>query len=646
MPQYLDNIKVLWDISPINVNGQRVTKEALVQLYSTILRDRMTRSILWMYLRCVPEPPFSTEAEDCLLDGFLKEFEHSRDTWSKTQLFSYDGFFQTPLYPEYPLSPHWVSYVDGFIPYLRQRIQSIGLVYPQVNRTKNVSRETGLNLARLTDMDPAKVTTRDLEVFHATTGEKIRGSCEVRAAWRYNVLKPRTYYAQGGDSYFASRYMKKIAVAFMESLPGSKMKSRTDVSSFLTPESFDSRYWTLWDLTSFTTNLSELKFFLYWITRALEEQSGPIFLTVLDYADGIVEHNLIDLLDDYNEQINLHPVFSIHRILDRLNLEAEVDESVQMNNGMLGVPGNIGFSTTLHTAVSSSISGPHQTVCVGDDATAFTDNSPDEYLIPTIQVLGEIQFEKFDRFPPRPQLNTQCAKFLKRAWRRSEWGLELDFNFPFPITPLMDEWRDPDRTLLKSEWFDRLNTLLAQTGALLWKIFENADQVANFEWSLVKKYLKASYDVFQLPISGSLPGFHLKHTREGSHTIYQIIPPLNFDPRIEDWIEVLALKDPEQEFALPIFYEKAVHLPMMDLGDTDFCTENMVLKVLEDLGCVSIKVVRQSFQVMNATSKMALNQMLKREKGHKLVEVVCTKRFPEWYEEDIQRFFYGLDVQY
>jgi hypothetical protein len=38
--------------------------------------------------------------------------------------------------------------------------------------------------------------------------------------------------------------------------------------------------------------------------------------------------------------------------------------------------------------------------------------------------------------------------------------------------------------------------------------------------------------------------------------------------------------------------------------------------------------------------------MLKREKGHKLVEVVCTKRFPELYEEDIQRLFYGLDVQY
>lgn len=51
------------------------------------------------------------------------------------------------------------------------------------------------------------------------TGARSLGCNEVRASWRYNDLKPRTFYALGGHGFFSSAYMKTITNMIVDILP-------------------------------------------------------------------------------------------------------------------------------------------------------------------------------------------------------------------------------------------------------------------------------------------------------------------------------------------------------------------------------------------------------------------------------------------
>jgi len=139
-------------------------------------------------------------------------------------------------------------------------------LYPAYQRRKNMSRETAQGLFergyRHSDKEWWNFSTGDLERHYAMTGERILGHCEMRTAWTYNILKPRAYYCIGGTDYWASRYIKPIAIDFMNANPITHTKRRMDpcqISMHLDPEDWIA----LWDLESFTTSLVELREFLF-----------------------------------------------------------------------------------------------------------------------------------------------------------------------------------------------------------------------------------------------------------------------------------------------------------------------------------------------------------------------------------------------
>jgi len=366
-------------------------------------------SLIWLFCRCCEELG-PVESDDILKEGIEKEVLASQD------LFSFDAINDYTI-----LSHHSISLYRGlgYSPAAEQmarrfsinihraaRNLSSSYLYPVVQRKKNVSAETSLLYRHhYPNSHPIDIHTSDLERHYFLTGEKIQGRTEMRYSWKFNDLKPRPYYCIGGRDYWQARHIRQIAVEFMNACPTSKIERRKDISLALLDVSPDD-YLTLWDFTSFTTSLSELRHFLYYLSRHLESfddlHKHPLKLIDFRSDDPITHVYIWDLLDSYNESINRFSDFSLVRVLDILQLDdPSVTDMTQSNSGMLGIPGNIGFSTLLHafhTEGQSSMQGRDVMLCVGDDAFATSLDNPHLRLIPHMSRLGKIHRDKFEVF--------------------------------------------------------------------------------------------------------------------------------------------------------------------------------------------------------------------------------------------------------
>jgi len=79
-----------------------------------------------------------------------------------------------------------------------------------------MSRDTCRRLLELgykTDKEEHELTTLDLELMKMKTGIEVGGDCEMRMVWKYNELKPRFYYCQGGTAYWPSRFTVPAGVS-------------------------------------------------------------------------------------------------------------------------------------------------------------------------------------------------------------------------------------------------------------------------------------------------------------------------------------------------------------------------------------------------------------------------------------------------
>jgi len=219
-------------------------------------------------------------AEEVIREGFLKEFGAGQNRREEEQRLSYQVLDQDNFAPSsysifYPIAPGFARYAQNLTNRFSTRLGRLGIIFPQVQRRKNMSRETCRNLyeSGYTGKDKWEdFTTLDLELHKMQTGEMVQGNSEMRMAWKFNELKPRFYYCSGGSDYWESRYMKKIAVELMESIESTTLGRRqnpTDIQYSLKDED----YLAIWDMSAFTSSLSELKHFLFYLVKNLEEDS-------------------------------------------------------------------------------------------------------------------------------------------------------------------------------------------------------------------------------------------------------------------------------------------------------------------------------------------------------------------------------------
>lgn len=574
---------------------------------SRIVKSPIESSLVWMVARTIPENPECDETEEVRYTGFVKEFHAACIMQTPYQKVSYSDFFKDPV--KHPQAYFLRRVADTFV----RRMQGCGIIFPKVNRTKNVSSETRIEYNHLIDPSVDYVRTVDLEVAYYKTGIQCQGCCEMRAAWKFNDLKPRCYYCQGGTLYWPSRYIKVFATELLKSIPSTFTKIRINPELNLQTDS-DEDYIMAWDFTAFTTSLGELKHFLWYIARLLER--SQVFVQVFDYRKGVIRLPAWDLLDEYNELVNMHSEYSVYRIVDKLleTKDTEWELVYQMNNsGPLGVAGNIGFSTALHGVQVCRICGPRRCVCVGDDALGITKEDPNRRLIAAIRSLGTIHPEKFDIMYPQQQ--DDAIRFLKRRFSRSGTALFMSVLFDFPVTAYIDCATGHRTIPADFSVGARQYKIATHVGSLLWEIHSLPDQVTDPDMEIVTNYLRTAYRYLRMPFSGFLPGYSSESL--GPTPCQFCLPPVpsdEFDPRKADWLEWLLDHTPQTYFDLPVFVLKApTPFEYLSKGDKVMLPESQFLSALEDIGVVTLKKLREKVYVGEESNRRRLAKWVRND---------------------------------
>lgn len=584
------------------IRGENISRGEFYDHLEIVIASPIDRSILWLVSRTCLEPENSNEFEEVCQEGFYKEFLATKTFYRYHQQVSYSDFFRQPSYTR----PHSVRAYKIGVEFSR-RCQKLGLLFPVVNRTKNVSDMTTFNYNLIEDL--RYVRTVDLETLYHRTGLQVQGDCEMRMAWKFNDLKPRYYYCIGGTPYWKSRYIRRIAISLMESIPSTYMKIRTNPDFHLSNNP-DTDYITTWDFTSFTTSLQELKHFVWTIARVLERDH--VTLRLFDYRNGLVECMAHTLLDEYNESVNMGDRFSIHRLIDRLDLSLEDEaEHIQMNSGMLGVAGNIGLSTALHGLVVSRECGDHRSVCVGDDALAITENDPTESIIKLLKPLGNIHPEKFGIISPGQQ--DGYIKFLKRRFTRHGTSFVMSVLLNLPPLPYIDGVVGQRTQPINFSYMDRLQKIAVQIGAFYWDVLNLGPLVISEEDMVSATCLiREMYEFLNMPVYGRLSGGNITINGESFHLHFTIPPCLGFDPRVTDWLEHMFAVNREMFFELPMMAHSTDIMPMMSKGDELSLPESPFLSVLEDLEIVKTQPILEYVYLAEEENRRKVRMLFRR----------------------------------
>lgn len=583
--------------------GDFVTRREFSKNLEIVIASPAQRSILWMVARTCLEPRDLDEYEEVCKDGFFKEFMATKTFHYYTQQVSYSFFFRE-VQPKDPYAFKAKKVAEDFI----RRCSQMGIVYPVVNRTKNVSDSTTINYNMVEEK--AYVRTVDLETLYHRTGQQIQGDCEMRMAWKFNDLKPRFYYCNGGTPYWTSRYVRRIAISLMESIPSTYAKLRTNPHIHLSNDP-SSDYITTWDFTSFTSSLAELKHFLWAISRILEKEK--VVLTLFDYRHGLIPCLAHQMLDTYNEQVNMDAEFSIHRVLDKFNLVLQEDGSqhMQMNNGMLGVAGNIGFSTALHGLVTSRECGDYRSVCVGDDALAITSTDPTTSIIKSLIPLGDIHPEKFGIIYPYQQ--DGYIKFLKRRFERVGSSFLMSILLNLPPLPYMDG-RVGHRTIpLRFTKRDRIQKVTTQIGALYWELKDLGPlNISDDDWIVLQDLICSIYRFMDIPFRGRLSGSYIKILDENVQLHFTIPPCIGFNPVSTDWLEYMFETHSDMFFELPVLAFSNDVYPIMCKGDELALPESPFLAILEDLDLVEVTPLYEYLYLAEEENRRRVRVLYKR----------------------------------
>jgi len=620
-----------------------ISKLDLKSLVETMAYSPVLRSFFSMLLRC---ETYSCQSgyEEVLKERILNEIQCSQRKKERSTL-NYSVFFEwdNPRWynPTLKPTPRWVSLARNFASNVALALSNVGVMFPKVQRRKNMSRETCMLLAekgyKRKGVSEKDFTTLDLELHKVETGEEIQGDCELRYAWKFNNLQPRAYYCIGGSQYWPSRYMKRFAIIFMESWIPCKKARRQD-PTLLSFDIEDDDFLAIWDMATFTTDLAELKYFLYFVSRYIEDDLRCMQkpLRVVDYAEGVKTVPIHELLDLYNDTINNGAKYHVFRVAEKAMLGDVSEVMEQKNSGMLGVPGNIGFSTCEHAFHAGyATKDPTSGVGIGDDAIGLVKEHPEDKLVPHMNLIGTLEKSKVDIFYPRNEdLDTQVSKFVKRRFTFSEAGLSIDRLPDFPNLAVVFGVKDEFHTVLSQDRTEVIFKFLGQVGSFLWQL-QSLD-FTDEDCELVVRIFSLCYKKLGLPVHGSLPGYRHHSFRD---YIPVCIPPIIFDYS-QDWSEVLWERTDSTVCMLPLLTGDVLVPDYFESTRSFKATDSKMLQVLIDLGCVEkIRALKELVRVEESNHRRFQLYMLGRQP--QLFQCRYVKPPPEW----IQRMTHS-DIAY
>lgn len=390
------------------------------------------------------------EVEKLMTDTLSKELTSSISVYPCVHLDYRVLFGHKPMDRQrslaYNISPNPEISYDTYVRFMRLRRELEGRLFVPDYSRKTVGEQVSQNfwevylLNPCFELDPAtgepgegKVALIDLEKMWDRVGVRIGGPVEMRRAWKYNDLKPRVYFARGGDVHWASRHIQEVVNIIIDSFPEVARKDR--FSGFEERFIDDSTSVFVYDYSSFTSCLEELNSFI----PALADFFRGVTIRLYDIQNGIEEWDLGEYLLEYLHEANLIGKFMVEEGLS----PALKDHVFWHTCGMLGVPGNIFLATLLHGLHLRFIAGIGRSKCVGDDAKAKVPETLErEEAARVLSNLGIVHPDKTAWFTPHGNIDLERYQYVKRPIYREENILMYGHLLTFP--QFVDMAIDPD----------------------------------------------------------------------------------------------------------------------------------------------------------------------------------------------------------
>lgn len=616
------NIKIYGACVAIPRRGQSSTSERtvdfylsdLAQLFDHIYDNPFLCCILSYFVRA-ESTYFRSEFLSLLDESAIKEISASQQGDVTMQLNYRPLFTQDEsegIHLEIDRFPKktvlmWQHHLASAIEHFSRRDV---VLLPYFNPRKNIGYVTQRNLHMLMHNEvpyqqPTDYTTLDLLKFYAETGQRVPGPLEIRQAWKFNDLKPRTYYCLGGDSYFEGMYIKAFANYLVRAFPSTHPFSRFDVHRMGAIDS--DHIFITYDYTSFTTSLAELKHFLWYLSTGFDQ----VEVQVLDCHKGLVSTNLGEMIRDYNEAVNQNQEYDVSRVL--ANLRGDGNDCLnQTRSGSLGVQGNIVFSTLNHgISLSGLTDTPDEDSCVGDDAALRLHLSL-LLIFGTIACkLGLINPEKVTQIRS-PDLEDTSAttrdsyKYLKRPIAVN-WGGELITGFLdfFPnFAPIYYPKGDGIHTVSVEEEHTAIESFCMQWGRFLSTMYRTSflDSMVEDDIEFILRIIRSVYRRCRLPFEGSIPSVGHYLTDDPLNPGHQIERVIDFyvpsceGPEVFDtpWLDVLLARFDRTRFITPVRVREPVPIPDWVFPGCEFiATLSPFTRLLEGLGHIRSETIRE-----------------------------------------------------
>lgn len=515
--------------------------ELVIDLADQMHVSPVFSSYISMLTRSLPIRDDEFDPGETRLESAMKEF-HVTQQEDRVQVLDYMAIMSPDprdrARPFNPICPPSITKNTDFHTRLcnfRHKLPGLSPIRPQVTSKRSVSRMSAAMYCSSFEPPLAfdkDVSPVDIEKRYEETGQKIMGSGEMRQTWTFGDLKPRTYFAMGGEDYHSSKYIRPIMNLLVNSFEETHFKTRSSAHSIII-----SRYHRLftYDYEAFTSNMAEQKHFLMNLAEFVED----VEIEVLDTYEGLLIVSAGQLIREYCQTCLFSPKFTMNRIIE----DGDFAQFVQNIAGFLGVYGNISSATALHGIHAGLLFGDGSSSrCVGDDVlgscpiiqTAF---SLDEGL-DAVESIGKINRDKVQiwkaEFEAEDDNNDTGWHYTKRPIDRIGQNIVQGVLIQFPIIgaifPEEDGVHDGG-SLTFAERLRKASTgffrVARQVKALL------SDSLMDDEVELILSAMKMVYTALGVPLGGVLPCDRVKG-EPGN-----LFLPL--DPRIfeEDWKNVM-----------------------------------------------------------------------------------------------------------
>lgn len=534
------------------------TRDVVNRLSDLCHKDIVASSIVSNLARSAPFLNLSDqEAEDNRIESWEKEILATQmpeplpcldySVWFSDDP---DSIFQE-LSTKLPPSPQHNQRIKDTFKQWRQQLEG-QTFFPQMQSNKSVSRRTAYEYSVATsrtnqEILDSRVSTSMLERHYAESGVEIGGCCELRQAWKYNDLTPRTYFAQGGTTFHASKYIRNVANSLCNAFPETNFLTRFSIHD-LALDDDDTSF--IYDYSSFTSRLAELKHFL----EALATFCDSTEIFIVDSRQGVLRWSLGALIREYNQVCNTKTEFSIHRYLP-----GEVIPLEHQLAGLLGIYGNIVLSTTLHGLHACQLCGDKGGCrCVGDDVFAkvrLTAEWGKCEVIEAIQELGEVHPSKVRWWSFRdlehddeddrayPYIKRPLDRFYNRMIHSPALFLPI-WGLIFPLPDGIHEIEDDIPFRYKTLGVQTLSTI-KQAQALY-------PPLSGIQECLLQEYLRSLYRALGCQEDGLLP-FESQVHKSGVRISNVFIPRISGEfLRIDPWDHIRHRFETRKEVMLQI----------------------------------------------------------------------------------------------